>query len=686
MKIVSILIACLIYSQTSVSAEVDHIEENIRKLGFDRYYSELKRNSGDYSYEVRVAVFDYGFDGYQKELGFTIPERTIYKARPGDTNDFTFDRKSGHGLAMAQILTQYMTNNYQYWKAAPKIYFYKTNGYTNLKWAIDDAISNHVDIVLHSIVYEYGSNYDGKGFFNDLVNRATDAGIVWINSAGNFGETTYNSNIKLTNGNWVDFDLANNAVPVSCEFPRESKVKKQNRNCSLRLVLSWDDFKNKPFIGTDKDLDIYLYDENFEKTIAAELTQVEDEAKSKNKEGYSLYPREIIQTSIPEGTYYIKVRSKKDNFTINDRLRITADGDYIQFPERDASESILNPADNPNVITVGENSPRSSVSRSLNKPELVAPSLVIGEKGMRYKGSSNAAAVVAAGVGLMKKINPNLSRDEIVELSGNKNLNPRDFRSYQSKLESSSFNLLASEYIPTEVDGIRSVQSSDGYRGQNPYSIPTELLGFQAPPGVGCFPPADIKQVEPCVVADFIVKSQSLLVSTTAGLKIATSFDPIVLLRGDTRLDLRDKIAIFPTEGMPFRRVPANIPLPRGAIEIFKMPVDQILCKIPDWDFMVTQLEESRRRVYEANQTGPVNHYIPQNCSVESLSQTRYPRSNWSMYPILQQVPYGAPVGPAPVDIRRQSYPRQNGGYGYQPERSYDGEDFRMPDPNQIEE
>src|SRR5690606_13228830 len=154
-----------------------------------------------------------------------------------------------------------MTKDYSSWRYAPIVYLYKSDGYSNFSWAIEDAIKNGVDVILHSMVIEYGSNYDGHGFYNALVNRATEAGIVWINSAGNFGLTTDNANVVLGVKNWVQFDgLKGNALPVECKLPKKSKEKE----CNIRIVLSWDDFKNKPYIGTKKDLDLFLSDENYE--------------------------------------------------------------------------------------------------------------------------------------------------------------------------------------------------------------------------------------------------------------------------------------------------------------------------------------------------------------------------------------------------------------------------------------
>jgi hypothetical protein len=677
-----LLLSCLFF-RSSHATDVTNIDGNITSLGFDRFFSELRKDNN--SEQVKIAIFDYGFDGYQKEQGYTIPKNTEIKVRPGDTNFRDPQDVNTHGLAMAQIITQYMTKNYNRWSLAPKIYLYKSDGYSNFEWAIEDAIKNGVNVVLHSIVIEYGSNYDGRGFYNSLVDRATNAGIVWVNAAGNFGLTTYNSKIAYNKDGWVEMrDLDHNALPITCEAAY----------CNIRLVLAWNDFKDKPMAGSNKDLDLYLFDKNFSHTIVSELTQVEYQDSRSGETGYSLYPREIIETKISKGVSYVMIKAKSHNFSRNDSLRITADGNNISFPIRDKQESLLNPADNPNVITVGEATDRSSVSQSLNKPELIAPSLVT-DHGKSYMGSSNAAAAVAAGIGLMKKINPSLDREDILKLATRNGFGSGEILKYSSvERILNPQTTYSSHTVPAELNS-SFVQSSEPVEsadygtvlvGQNPYAIPTKVLQFSAPAGFGCFPLADIKMVEPCVVANFIVKSHGLLVATTAGLKIATSYDPIELIPKDQRLDVRDAIAIFPVQGFPFRRVPRNIPLPRGAIEIFKLPVDEMICKLPDWNFLMAELEVSRRRLYEANASGAYNNYIPKSCTVDAIQNAVYNKSDWSMYPSLQHTPYVAPVGPAPRESRRTN--DYNYGYGYPGDDNSPNqyqENFQLPDPSQVE-
>jgi hypothetical protein len=642
-----IIIASVLFLQVSHASEkVENIEENLKRMGFSSFFKKIKNDR-----PVKIAIFDYGFDGYEQEKGISIPKNTEYLVRPGDENIRDPQDINTHGLAMAQIITQYMTKDYNLWSFAPEIVLYKSDGYSNFEWAINDAMRNGVDIILHSIVMEYGSNYNGKGFYNALVNRATSSGIVWVNAAGNFGLTTYNTPVVKDADNWIKMkNVEKDALPIKCAAP----------TCNVRLVLAWDDFKNEPLTGTTKDLDLYLEDSNFQTIATSQMKQINLSDANNGGLTNTLYPREIIETEIPKGTSYIKVKAETNNFVAEDRLRITADGQDISFPVRDKEESLLNPADNPSVITVGENSERSSVSRSLNKPEFIAPSLVKDDDGRQYMGSSNSAAVVAAGIGLMKEINPNLDRAHILAL-----LKARDSEqvSYSANIPMKVPSELDAAFVQSQDYSNASLLAPPASSPRHTSTIPTKVLGFAAASNLGCYPLADVKMVEPCIVGNFIVNSQSLLVATTAGLKIATTFDPLLLTRYPSRQNINDVVAIFPTEEDPFRVLPRNIPLPRGAIEIFKMPSTELVCKLPDWDFLMSELEVSRRRVYEANATGVYNNYIPQSCRAEQITIKRSPRSNWDNFPVLQSVPYQtAPVEsnyfqlPAPSEIENEGY------------------------------
>ncbi|RYZ71001.1 MAG: protease, partial [Proteobacteria bacterium] len=134
---------------------------------------------------VKIAILDNGFKGYKAQVGKTLPKSTVYHAGP-----VAVDAKSEevHGLFMAQIVTGLLakTPGIKY-----ELHLFSAFGYSNLDKAVDTLVREKFDLALYAQVWEYGGNGDGKGFINAVVNKATSAGVTWINAAGNFGDNTY---------------------------------------------------------------------------------------------------------------------------------------------------------------------------------------------------------------------------------------------------------------------------------------------------------------------------------------------------------------------------------------------------------------------------------------------------------------------------------------------------------------
>jgi len=344
--------------------------------------------------QVKIAVLDNGFEGFKNEVGRNLPSSTFYhEAKNRDSHGF-----GDHGLAIAKILSSQVRPPYE-------LHLYPTFGYSNFSAAVDDVIKNKMDIVLYAQVWEYGGNHDGQGFINALVSKATNAGILWINAAGNFGLSTYNSPIETDDKNWVKFP--DNGVMIQCF---------EDSSCPLRAVLTWNDFKNDVNRGSNIDLDLLLLDDKFEKIAASELIQ---KRNSKNESGVSIYPREIIEIDLNPGIYYLRARAKSKNFA-GHQLRITVSGEGIAMIHPSLDESLLNPADNADVITVGAcDSPTSSKSLRLRKPDIVNISRIQLESGEFFEGSSAAAALVAGVAVNFKQNYPSLNRSQLLNLMAN---------------------------------------------------------------------------------------------------------------------------------------------------------------------------------------------------------------------------------------------------------------------------
>lgn len=524
MKLALLVFASLFSLQAFADSPFRNLDNLKRQLGFDRYY-DIQNNKRP----LRIAVLDKGFDGYATEIGRTLPAGTRYVPGPVTAPP---EVKVEHGFRMAQILTALMTDDLRATQWAPQLTLYNVFGFSNFKAAVDDLIAKKVDLVLYSEVWEYGGNFDGKGFINAQVNRATAAGVIWVNAAGNFGLTTYNGRIRTLDDNWVELPDRNHALALKCEENQMGK-------CPVKIVLSWNDFKDNIDVGTNKDLDLALTDDllNIVQTSALKQT-----TEAQEMPGASKYPREILAAELKPGTYYLRVKNRSNNFTDRDQFRITVDGESISMPSHSNDETILNPADNATVITVGaSDSDRSAISNRLHKPDLMAPSSVTLQNGDEFRGSSNSAAIVAAGLALLKTQRNDLKRADLL-------------------------SMVRGGAVGGQPGGV----NPGGPWNQGGLSLNQLRFG---PTGPGCFVPATLSMMLPHIQS--VLARGGVLVQTTAAIRIMVPYDPITLSPQLRRQKPDDMVVITPQGIALFPRLGV---IPPASAEIFQRPQEAGLC------------------------------------------------------------------------------------------------------------
>ncbi len=505
-------------------AQFQNLEDMIEALNLRPYFQAQPER------RLKVAILDNGFVGAAEEIGHALPANTILHRASGEASPET------HGFYMARIFWSLLSFDGRDTRFAPaELHLYPTFGYTNFKNAVDDAIARDVDIILYSQTWEYGGNFDGGGFINALVNRALDAGILWVNNAGNFGDSTFNSPIDTVADDWVSLPGPNHSVAIRCEQNPLGK-------CPVRAVLSWNAFSDIVDVGTNKDLDFVLTDDTLNVLASSSLAQTRETNGLPNQ---SLYPREILQAELSPGLYYLRVKNRSKNFSSSDRLRIVLSGEFLKMDGFDREESLLPPADNARVITVGAaDSEKSSLSRVLQKPEIYTNSLVSLSADQNFKGNSNSAAMVAAAAAILLSLDPSLSRAEILAIAG------------------------------------QNVGAASGAgRG-----LPLESLGFR--PTANCFVHAN-KNNLPAHLA-YALSYQGTLVETSAGQKIFYNEDPIRLLPGISRYQAND-ILVFGPSGPGIYPRQSLYTLPPEYIELLQTPAGQQICasqevpKLPNW-------------------------------------------------------------------------------------------------------
>lgn len=403
--------ALLINTPAFSVVTLDNMKEVRAALGLDRYVFNERLA------KLKIAVIDNGFLGMDADKK-VLPESAqvvlkydaelIKKFNLGDPAYNEGPAQTEHGRVMAQIAWAATGANPQ----GPKFYLLNANGITNFRRAVRFAIEEKVDIILYSQNRECCGNFDGGGFLNDIVNQAVSAGILWVNAAGNYGGNVYNGQVGRVS-----------------EFHLKSGLDEN----TAQLILTWNSSGPAEDTGTEKDLDLLIYDETGKEVAKSVLKQVLK--KDKLGDGETFLPRERIRFEFAKnktGTYKVVVKDKSRNFSESDRIRLVLIPEKQPFFDQNENKQvnaislveatqggeIMVPADNPGVITVGELSPSSAkgvMPDGHQKPEVVLEnSIATFTNGTSSTGTSNAAAYFAGIVAVLKSYRPGITRNEII--------------------------------------------------------------------------------------------------------------------------------------------------------------------------------------------------------------------------------------------------------------------------------
>jgi hypothetical protein len=382
--------------------------------------------------QVKVAIIDNGFLGYQPNSG-QLPSSAVLvdKYDPEFIKRYNLGNpaynegmaQTEHGLQMAEIAWALSGGTQE----GPKFYLLNANGITNFRRAVRYAIEQRVDIILYSQNRECCGDYDGGGFINKIVNEATAAGILWVNAAGNYGGRVFNGNVQMDTDGLLYFGGRSRL-----------RLKSHIDDNPAQIIMSYTGGWDSETQGTEKDLDLYLYDPEGNQVAKADLKQVLEKEKLENGETFLARERINYNFAKKEGYYSLEVRAKTGGFTSNDRVRIVVIPqrepirnanekkpiDPVQFVDATPGYEIMVPADNPTVITVGDVNSYSATGPTIDgreKPEfLMERSEASFSNGSTSSGTSNSAAMLAGILAVLKSYNPSLSRADLINFVKNK--------------------------------------------------------------------------------------------------------------------------------------------------------------------------------------------------------------------------------------------------------------------------
>ncbi|MCK4306111.1 MAG: hypothetical protein KAY24_17860, partial [Candidatus Eisenbacteria sp.] len=200
--------------------------EGVEEIGAEAYHA-LKLAGSD----ICVGVLDIGFTGADDLLGVELPADTRMSAFAKNANGDK-DLSGGgsvHGTACAEIVHD----------IAPAAALCLANAGTivEMEMAIHWLQDQGVSVISHSVGWFWGPG-DGTGTIVDLTHEAIDAGILWVNAAGNQATRYWGGPFRDTNNDgWHEFDEAGD------ETITEESVAK---GTAFTLVLTWDRWPYSP--------------------------------------------------------------------------------------------------------------------------------------------------------------------------------------------------------------------------------------------------------------------------------------------------------------------------------------------------------------------------------------------------------------------------------------------------------
>jgi len=217
----------------------EYVSEGVHAIGADLWhnlttYRMTPRN-------VKIAILDAGFKGYTGLLGSDLP--TSVAARSFRTDGDIFADQV-HGTACAEIVHDMAPN--------ASLYLVNSSNEVTFGNAVDYLVGQNVDIISYSMGWFNAGAGNGTGPICETVSRATNQGILWANSAGNYAEAHWEGTFSDSdNDRFLNFS----GIDEIIDFYVPSYT-------AVSVFLNWDDWgiwNGSSYSGSNQDYDLALW-------------------------------------------------------------------------------------------------------------------------------------------------------------------------------------------------------------------------------------------------------------------------------------------------------------------------------------------------------------------------------------------------------------------------------------------
>ncbi|HJQ02510.1 MAG TPA: S8 family serine peptidase [Jatrophihabitans sp.] len=470
--------------QPAVRAMPTVISEGVQSSGAQAWVNN--GNLGNGGAGVKVGIVDAGFGNLAAEESAGHLDSTKIHYTAGGSQDHCADQSgTDHGTAVAEIVYQ----------MAPQadLYLYCVDDNVGFSQSSAQLVAAGVKIVNSSLGFTAETRGDGFGGASSTelaVRTAREAGVLWIQSAGNTAEDHWT-------GNLVDANRDGYVDLLNTTDAGEADVTALDPQTSGTVVLSWDQW---PSTSLPITLAVAEFDGSTDQ-------QIGDTAfVTHGSGGDPTLGIDISNDSTTSGDYHIyEVFVVVDTGTPTLRYDLSYGGDvypsYLsdQNPSRAAGGSMLEPATSPWALAVGaaswhDNSLEPFSSRGPTIDGRIKPDL-LGYDGVSsnisdvqssdgtntgFYGTSAAAPHVAGAAALVASQNPAMDASDI-EAFLEKHVSPPTNTTGHGLLDirpasaSSVHGVVGSGYVPL-VPPLRIVDTRSGLGGRTgPMVAGTEL-------------------------------------------------------------------------------------------------------------------------------------------------------------------------------------------------------------------
>ncbi len=345
------------------------VSEGVMLLGASAFHARGLAGQG-----VKVAILDVGFSSLTQaqRVGEIRPEAIRW------TRDYTGQGLEGgnaHGTGVAQIVHN----------MAPQaeLFLARIGDEIDLGRAVDDLLCEGVDVIVHSLGWVNTEFGDGTGVVSAIARKASEAGVLWVNAAGNHAQRHWAGVPRVRGDGWVEFEPGRLDLELAVEIPG-----------LVQIALTWDEWPR-----ARSDFDLYLLD-----------AQGWVVASSQSRQEGTAPPAEFVSHVAEQGRYTVRVRAVRASAPVAIRI-FSLNHDLRPFvPEG----SIMTPGTVAEVVTVGAvgveawnrgpQRPYSSQGPTADgrlKPDLMGPDGVTNFAYVRFAGTSAAAPHVAGMAALI---------------------------------------------------------------------------------------------------------------------------------------------------------------------------------------------------------------------------------------------------------------------------------------------